>query len=201
MTGWVMLFLSGATIPPGVRQKLAATHPAIFISNHTSYIDIYLGIWAAPNGTLATGKRETALIPFIGQLYALSGNALINRSNKRDAALALRGIISLMQRLRTSVWIWPEGTRSFDGRLLPLGAASLTSRSPPACPSFRSSSATPIAAGPAAAPTPDPPPWTSVSSRRFRRPTGPSNLSIGTSPNCTHSLPRTCRTIKNPVHL
>jgi 1-acyl-sn-glycerol-3-phosphate acyltransferase len=119
MTGWVMLFLSGATIPPGVRRKLGATQPAIFISNHTSYLDIYLGIWAAPNGTLATGKSETALIPFIGQLYALSGNVLINRSNKRDAALALRGIISLMQRLRTSVWIWPEGTRSFDGRLLP----------------------------------------------------------------------------------
>jgi len=119
MTGRVMLLLSGATIPPGVRRKLGATQPAIFISNHTSYLDIFLGIWAAPTGTLGTGKRETALIPFLGQLYALSGNVLIDRSNTRDAAFALRGIVGLIRRLRFSVWMWPEGTRSSDGRLLP----------------------------------------------------------------------------------
>lgn len=134
LTGRVMIFLSGATIPPGIRRQLRATQPAIFISNHTSYLDIYFGIWAAPTGTLATAKRETALVPFLGQLYALSGNVLINRSNKRDAALALRGTIDLMQRLHTSVWMWPEGTRSSDGRLLPFkrgfAHVALTTRLP-----------------------------------------------------------------------
>lgn len=119
LTGRVMIFLSGATLPPGIRAHLAATQPAIFISNHTSYLDIYFGIWAAPTGTLATAKRETAFVPFLGQLYALSGNVLINRANKRDAAAALRETIDLLQRYHTSVWMWPEGTRSADGRLLP----------------------------------------------------------------------------------
>lgn len=71
-----------------------------------------------PTGTLATAKRETAYVPFLGQLYALSGNVLINRANKRDAAAALQDAIDLMRRYRTSVWMWPEGTRSSDGRLL-----------------------------------------------------------------------------------
>lgn len=119
LTGRVMIFLSGATLPPDVRAQLATTQPAIFVSNHTSYLDIYFGIWAAPTGTLATAKRETAYVPFLGQLYALSGNVLINRASKREAAAALQETITLMRRFRTSVWMWPEGTRSFDGRLLP----------------------------------------------------------------------------------
>jgi 1-acyl-sn-glycerol-3-phosphate acyltransferase len=119
LTGRVMIFLSGATLPPGLRAQLAATQPAIYVSNHTSYLDIYFGIWVAPTGTLATPKRETALVPFLGQLYALSGNVLINRASKRDAAAALQETIELIRRFHTSVWIWPEGTRSFDGRLLP----------------------------------------------------------------------------------
>ncbi|MBI5768912.1 MAG: 1-acyl-sn-glycerol-3-phosphate acyltransferase [Verrucomicrobia bacterium] len=118
-TGRMMIFLSGTTLTPGLRAKLAAHQPAIFVSNHTSYLDIYFGIWVAPTGTLATAKRETALVPFLGQLYALSGNILINRASKRDAAAALHETIDLMQRFGTSVWIWPEGTRSGDGRLLP----------------------------------------------------------------------------------
>jgi len=119
LTGRVMLWLSGARLPAGIRARLAGTQPAIFLSNHTSYLDIYLGIWAAPSGTIATAKRETGLVPLLGQLYFLSGNILINRADKRNAAASLRETIDLLQRYRTSVWLWPEGTRSFDGRLLP----------------------------------------------------------------------------------
>lgn len=119
LTGRVMIALAGATLPAGLRARLAATQPAIFVSNHTSYLDVYLGIWAAPTGTLATARHSTVFVPFLGQLYALSGNILINRDNKRDAAAALRETIALMQRFHTSVWLWPEGTRSADGRLLP----------------------------------------------------------------------------------
>lgn len=119
LTGRVMIFLSGASIPPGLRAQLASPQPAIFISNHTSYLDIYLGIWAAPTGTLATARHSTVYVPFLGQLYALSGNVLINRADKRSAAAALQETIDLVLRFRTSVWIWPEGTRSADGRLLP----------------------------------------------------------------------------------
>jgi len=119
LTGRVMILLSGATLPPDIRAQLAATQPAIFVSNHTSYLDIYLGIWAAPTRTLATARRSTVYVPFLGQLYALSGNVLINRADKRSAAAALQETIDLVIRYRTSVWIWPEGTRSADGRLLP----------------------------------------------------------------------------------
>ena len=119
LTGRVMIFLSGATLPSGLRARLIAAQPAIYISNHTSYLDIYFGIWVAPTGTLATAKKETKYVPVLGQLYALSGNILINRASKRDSANALLETIDLLRRFGLSLWIWPEGTRSRDGRLLP----------------------------------------------------------------------------------
>lgn len=117
--GRVMAVFARATLPRGVEGVMGAAHPAIYVANHASYLDIYLGVWAAPFGTLATAKKETVFVPFFGQLYAISGNVLINRGDRRDAASALRETIDLVQRHRTSVWVWPEGTRSADGRLLP----------------------------------------------------------------------------------
>ena len=119
LVGRVLAAFARATLPLGVEGEMAAGRPAIYVANHASYLDILLGIWSAPLGTLATAKKETVFIPFFGQLYALSGNVLINRADRRNAASALRETIELMERFRTSVWIWPEGTRSTDGRLLP----------------------------------------------------------------------------------
>jgi 1-acyl-sn-glycerol-3-phosphate acyltransferase len=119
LIGRVMAVFARATLPAGVEGDMRAAQPAIYVANHASYLDIYLGVWSAPFGTLATAKKETVFVPFFGQLYALSGNVLIDRANRRDAASALRETIDLLKRYRTSVWIWPEGTRSADGRLLP----------------------------------------------------------------------------------
>lgn len=119
LIGRVMAVFARATLPAGVEGDMRAAHPAIYVANHASYLDIYLGVWSAPLGTLATAKKETVFVPFFGQLYALSGNVLINRANRRDSVAALRETIDLMTRYRTSVWIWSEGTRSTDGRLLP----------------------------------------------------------------------------------
>jgi 1-acyl-sn-glycerol-3-phosphate acyltransferase len=119
LTGRVMVFMSGASIPPGVQEKLRARQPAIFISNHTSYLDIFLSTWASPYGTLGTAKKETIWVPFFGLIYALSGHILVNRGDRRAAAMTLREITGLLQRHRLNAMLWPEGTRSTDGRLLP----------------------------------------------------------------------------------
>jgi lysophosphatidate acyltransferase len=117
--GRVIMFLAGASLPPGVQARVAATYPAIYISNHTSFLDLFFGAWAAPVPTISAAKREIVWVPFFGQVYALSGHVRFNRASKQQAASALRDLTNVMQRYHTAVWLWPEGTRSADGRLRP----------------------------------------------------------------------------------
>jgi lysophosphatidate acyltransferase len=118
-TGRVMIFFASATLPSGVSKQLRSAHPAIYVSNHTSYLDNFLAAWATPVGTLGTAKSSTVWVPFFGQLYALSGNVRVKREDRRQVVVALRTLTELMQRHRLSVMLWPEGTRSPDGRLQP----------------------------------------------------------------------------------
>jgi 1-acyl-sn-glycerol-3-phosphate acyltransferase len=117
LTGRVMVFFAGAWLPPGIRARMQAAHPAIYVSNHTSYLDNFLAAWAIPIGTVGAAKKETVWVPFFGQLYAISGNVLVNRTDRRGAAIALKTLVDLTQRHRLSAILWPEGTRSSDGRL------------------------------------------------------------------------------------
>lgn len=111
--GRTVLFLAGAT-PTG---DLKLPYPAIYISNHTSLLDIFLGIWMGPVGTCGVAKKQVAYYPFFGQLYWLAGHLRIDRANREQAIAAMSEMAELTKKYNLSVWLWPEGTRSRDGRL------------------------------------------------------------------------------------
>ncbi|MFN7142185.1 MAG: lysophospholipid acyltransferase family protein [Myxococcota bacterium] len=119
IVGRTCLFLAGASVPRGVAAQVGVTHPAIYISNHTSMLDIFVGIWLAPIGTVGVAKKEVVYYPFFGQLYAISGHILLDRSNRANAVEALADTARIIKKYGIGVWLWPEGTRSRDGRLLP----------------------------------------------------------------------------------
>lgn len=119
IVGRTCLFLAGASVPAGVAAQVGATHPAIYISNHTSMLDIFVGIWLAPIGTVGVAKKEVVYYPFFGQLYAISGHILLDRSNRANAVEALADTARIIKKYGIGVWLWPEGTRAKDGRLLP----------------------------------------------------------------------------------
>lgn len=117
VTGRVCMALAGAT--PAVRPIRDGSVPAIYVSNHTSVLDIFLGIWLVPTGTCGIAKKEIVWYPFFGQLYFLSGHLMLDRSNRASAVEGLRTLADLIAKHRLGVWMWPEGTRARDGRLLP----------------------------------------------------------------------------------
>ncbi len=117
LVGRAVLWI-GQWVPEKVGfERLKDFTPAIYVSNHTSAMDIFSGMWLCPIGGCAVAKRELALVPFFGQAYWLAGHLLIDRGNRASAIAGMNKTAALVKENGLSIWMWPEGTRSRDGRL------------------------------------------------------------------------------------
>jgi 1-acyl-sn-glycerol-3-phosphate acyltransferase len=90
--------------------------PAIFASNHESTIDIWAVVATIPRGVRFVAKAELFRIPIFGWYMALGGHVPIER---KDHARALASLDLAARKIRsgTSIIVYPEGTRSHDGRV------------------------------------------------------------------------------------
>ena len=100
-------------------QKLKNSGPAIYVTNHTSALDIFISMAICPYGGCGIGKKEVVRIPFFGWAYWLSGHLLIDRGNREKAVASMNKLSKFVNDKKLSIWIWPEGTRSRDGKLIP----------------------------------------------------------------------------------
>jgi len=117
--GRFFMHLSGSPLTIDGTEHLDRDRPAIYVSNHSSVVDIFLAIWLSPVGTVGIAKKEIALYPIFGQLYLLSGHLLIDRGHSKRAVASLRNLADYVRRHKLSIFLWPEGTRSRSGRLQP----------------------------------------------------------------------------------
>jgi 1-acyl-sn-glycerol-3-phosphate acyltransferase len=88
----------------------------LFVANHTSTVDAPAIVGAIPRQIALLAKQSLFKIPIVGQAFLLARFVPVDRSN-RDAAVG--SVAKAIARLRegTSFLIYPEGTRSNDGRL------------------------------------------------------------------------------------
>ena len=108
----------GRWVPEAIGfERLQDFTPAIYVSNHTSAMDIFSGMWLCPIGGCAVAKKELVRVPFFGQAYWLAGHLLIDRGNRTSAIAGMNKTAALVENNGLSIWMWPEGTRSRDGRL------------------------------------------------------------------------------------
>lgn len=119
MLGRVVFWLAGIKTEKVGFEKLGGQFPAIYVSNHTSTMDGPLAMWVCPMGGAGVAKKELARIPFFGWLYMLSGHLLIDRANRAQAVKSMAELSRVVKEHHLGIWIWPEGTRSRSGRLLP----------------------------------------------------------------------------------
>lgn len=115
-----MVKLSGCPVTVTGTEHLNGRRPAIYVSNHTSIMDIFLASSLSPVGTVGVAKKEVVWYPFFGQLYLLSGHLRIDRGRSAQAKETLARMGDMVREKGLSIFLWPEGTRSRDGRLLPL---------------------------------------------------------------------------------
>lgn len=94
-------------IPPGV---------CLFAANHTSNADAPAIVGAIPRRIAIFGRKSLFDIPIIGLAFRLAKFVPVDREN-RDAALASVKLAVQYMREGFSFLVYPEGTRSADGRL------------------------------------------------------------------------------------
>jgi 1-acyl-sn-glycerol-3-phosphate acyltransferase len=89
----------------------------VVVANHQSFLDIFV-LCNIPHEMKWIAKRELFRIPMFGWAMTVAGDISLARG---DAASAMKVMEKARRYLRSgmSVMIFPEGTRSTDGKLLP----------------------------------------------------------------------------------
>lgn len=98
------------SLPPG---------PLVFVSNHVSFVDIWVLVALLPGTVRFLAKRELLHVPIFGWAMRSAGHIPIDRKN-RKAAVDACGEAGGMIRDGASAIVFGEGTRSRTGELLPL---------------------------------------------------------------------------------
>ncbi|MBU3700129.1 MAG: 1-acyl-sn-glycerol-3-phosphate acyltransferase [Candidatus Kapabacteria bacterium] len=129
---WSRLVLrwSGVKVIVEGHEHLVPAERYVYASNHASMFDIPVILAFVPDNVRIMYKKELERVPFFGWSLAVSPFIAIDRSRTRQAAAVLDEVTSTL-RQGSSVLVFPEGTRSADGRVQEFrrGAFSLAVKS------------------------------------------------------------------------
>lgn len=95
--------------------------PAVFVANHQTELDVLMLGGLFPRYCSVTAKKSLKYIPILGWFMALSQTVFVDRANRSSAMAAFENAAKHMRSERQSVFIFPEGTRSYTDKpiLLP----------------------------------------------------------------------------------
>lgn len=119
----ILLFLSGSKVEIKGVENLLRNEPQILASNHQGAFDILALQAFIPIQFRWVAKTSLFKIPVIGWSMSLAGYVGIERER---ASSAYKSIEAAAEKVKngTSVLIFPEGTRSATGELLPFKRGS-----------------------------------------------------------------------------
>ncbi|KAL2832850.1 1-acyl-sn-glycerol-3-phosphate acyltransferase [Aspergillus cavernicola] len=113
---WVMRFTTGVRFDIVEGQEYLTTRPAVFIGNHQSELDVLMLGTVFPPYCSVTAKSSLRHIPFLGWFMSLSRTVFIDRANRETAVKAFDSAAEEMRVHQQSVFIFPEGTRSYSDK-------------------------------------------------------------------------------------
>ncbi|OJJ50536.1 hypothetical protein ASPZODRAFT_148029 [Penicilliopsis zonata CBS 506.65] len=118
---WVMRYTTGVRFDIVEGVEHLTTRPAVFIGNHQTELDVLMLGTIFPPYCSVTAKKSLRNIPFLGWFMTLSRTVFIDRGNRETAVKAVDGAADEIRNHRQSVFIFPEGTRSYSDKpeLLP----------------------------------------------------------------------------------
>lgn len=111
---WLILATTGVNVTVKGLERVPAGRSYLFVANHQSFYDIPIVFWHLPFDLRIVAKASLGTFPFIGGHLRRTGHVLVDRRN--PGLRTFRQIEALMNAGR-SLLVFPEGTRSPDGRL------------------------------------------------------------------------------------
>ena len=113
---WVCRAAGLRTRVEGLENIPAGT--CLFAANHTSNADAPAIVGSMPRRIAILGKKSLFAIPIVGTAFRLAQFVPVDRARPERAAASI-DLAAAKMRQGVSFLIYPEGTRSPDGRLLP----------------------------------------------------------------------------------
>lgn len=114
--GRILLFASGSKVTIIGKENYNHIRNYLILSNHQSGFDIYTLFIALPGEWKFIAKEELFKIPFLGWAMTAARYISVKRENRRSAYDSIIHAASL-GREGYSIVIFPEGTRSLDGKI------------------------------------------------------------------------------------
>jgi 1-acyl-sn-glycerol-3-phosphate acyltransferase len=111
---WLILKTTGVRVTVDGLDALPRDTPYLFLSNHQSIYDIPVLFWHLPYQVRILAKASLGRFPFLGWHLRRSGHVLVDRSAPGNSTMLQ---IKELMRQRVSLLVFPEGTRSADGRV------------------------------------------------------------------------------------
>ena len=109
------LYLAGVRMEVRGAEKIPRGRPVVFMPNHQSNCDPPAMLVNLPP-VLVLAKREFFRVPILGRAMRLRGFIPVERKNRERAIAAVEKAVEALK-AGHSFLVYPEGTRSPDGRL------------------------------------------------------------------------------------
>jgi 1-acyl-sn-glycerol-3-phosphate acyltransferase len=108
---------AGIKIEISDKGNIPSGRSCIFMSNHVSNLDPPVLIPLLPGRSSVLLKKELMNIPILGRAMRMAKFVPVERGSRRDAAKASVEAAAEALRSGLHILVYPEGTRSPDGRL------------------------------------------------------------------------------------
>ena len=114
-----ILRAAGTPVAAEGLELIPRDQPVMYVSNHSSMFDIWALSATLPGSIRFVAKQELFKIPLLGRAMRAAGHIAIDRAARKKAFEAYDEASRMIRAGTSTPVVFPEGTRSRTGELLP----------------------------------------------------------------------------------
>jgi 1-acyl-sn-glycerol-3-phosphate acyltransferase len=114
-----ILWIAGTRILVEGLDHIDTRRQYVFIGNHQSHFDVLVVFSRIPMIIRFLTKKELFRIPVFGWALSATGMIKIDRADHEESVKSMNEALEVMRKNKVSLVVFPEGTRSPDGKMGP----------------------------------------------------------------------------------